>query len=61
MVLFIFVLVRMQINLFGKSSVFEQTSGEFEDESNADIPTILISARDSKPASNNALLRNEQT
>jgi type I restriction enzyme R subunit len=37
---------RMRINLFGKASVFEQTTGEIEDESDADTLPIPIHAFD---------------
>jgi type I restriction enzyme R subunit len=43
---YICTIQRMLINLFGKSAVFEQTSGEIEDESDADILPIPIHAFD---------------
>jgi type I restriction enzyme R subunit len=39
---YICTIQRMRIYLFGKSSVFEQTSGEIEDESDADVIPIPI-------------------
>ncbi|WXG44285.1 MAG: type I restriction-modification enzyme R subunit C-terminal domain-containing protein [Promethearchaeati archaeon SRVP18_Atabeyarchaeia-1] len=43
---YICTIQRMMINLFGKASVFEQTSGELEDESDADILPVPIHAFD---------------
>ncbi len=43
---YICTIQRMRINLFGRASVFEQTSGELEDESDAEILPIPIHAFD---------------